>query len=59
MIVSEQQAHEVGALIGGDYKVLWYEHRRTRLTLFGVLLAGGRWITADPRAAAPRKTQEQ
>jgi hypothetical protein len=54
MIVSEQQAHEIGALTGGSYTVFWYEHRKTRLTLFMVALPNGTKIMQDPRAAAPR-----
>ena len=52
-IASEQQAHEVGALIGGHYTVFQYEHRPSRLTLFGVKSTTGTF-TQDPRAAAPR-----
>ena len=54
LIISEQQAHEVGKSIGGEYTVGWYEHRPTRITAFVVILPGGRRITLDPRAAAPR-----
>ena len=52
-IASEQQAHAVGDFIGGDYTVFKYEHRPTRLTLFGVKSTTG-IFTQDPRAAAPR-----
>jgi hypothetical protein len=56
MIVSEQQAHDIGALTGEAYRVFWYEQRKSRLTLFMVVLPNGRKITTDPRAAAPRNT---
>ena len=52
VIASEQQAHEIGHHIGGKYRVFWYEHRKTRLTLFGVDCRLGS-ITHDPRAAVP------
>jgi len=54
MIVSEQQADQIGAATGRDYTVFWYEQHKTRLTLFGVALPNGKTITTDPRAAAPR-----
>lgn len=60
MIVSEQQAHEVAQYLDvwndKDYTVFWYEHKPSRLTLFGVKLFNGTFVTTDPRAAAPRTT---
>jgi hypothetical protein len=55
-IISEKQAEEL-LDIYGQGKVFQYEHRPSRLTLFGIELPSGRKITADPRAAAPRKTE--
>jgi hypothetical protein len=61
MIVSEQDAEQVGEYITGGkhpvaFTVFTYEHKPSRLTAFGVQLPTGTTITADPRAAAPRKT---
>ena len=58
LIVSEQQAREVGQYLDvwndEDFTIFQYEHRPSRLTLFGVKLFNGSLITRDPRAAEPR-----
>lgn len=64
MIASEQQAEDIGThLTNGrrdrDFKVYWYEHRHTRLTLFGVDLLDGRDVRRDPRLTVSSNTQQE
>lgn len=64
MIPSEQQAEKIGeARTGGKrgqaFEVFMYEHRPSRVTLFGVELPDGSLITADPSVSATRMTKEE
>lgn len=57
-IVSEEQAERVGERItggsrGSHFDVYWYEHRQTRLTLFGTeIISTGRTVAIDDPSAA-------
>ena len=65
MIASEARAEEIGrAETGGEpgqaFTVFQYEHKPSRLTLFGLeIIASKTLVFNDPRAAAPRNIRSK